>query len=175
MIYNHTGQYGFYLFSTKEPGNRSFWLYLFVSIFCKVAVPLFLWLINIVGILASCIMVYFERQAAGGFSEWNQLQFINNFVVINGITLFITIRYIFEKVSFPDFCNRIIVSIGKTTFGIYLIHLLVMHYLTENRFIPILIECSIDSMIAVLLYCFGIMVVSYIIITIFLKVPYIKN
>lgn len=42
VIFNHTGQNGFFLFSTKSPESLSFWCYLFVSVFCKVAVPLFL-------------------------------------------------------------------------------------------------------------------------------------
>ena len=42
VIFNHTGRYGFFLFSDVEPDNIRFWIYLFFSVFCKFAVPLFL-------------------------------------------------------------------------------------------------------------------------------------
>lgn len=41
VIFNHTGVYGFFLFSECELGSIQFWVYLFISIFCKFAVPVF--------------------------------------------------------------------------------------------------------------------------------------
>ncbi len=41
VIFNHTGTEGFFLFSQYEPGTVRFWVYLFVSVFCKFSVPLF--------------------------------------------------------------------------------------------------------------------------------------
>ena len=42
VIFNHTGQKGFFLFSTiKDRESLEFWLYLFISVFDKFAVPLF--------------------------------------------------------------------------------------------------------------------------------------
>lgn len=42
VIFNHTGRYGFFLFSDVDPEKPKFWIYLFFSVFCKFAVPLFL-------------------------------------------------------------------------------------------------------------------------------------
>lgn len=42
VIFNHTGDLGFSMFTTRIPGSRSFWFYMLPSIFCKAAVPLFL-------------------------------------------------------------------------------------------------------------------------------------
>ena len=42
VIFNHTSVNGYFLFSTREPGSAHFWIELFVSVFCKFAVPLFL-------------------------------------------------------------------------------------------------------------------------------------
>lgn len=41
VIFNHTGYKGFFLYSTYEFGGIQFWITLIMSIFCKVAVPLF--------------------------------------------------------------------------------------------------------------------------------------
>lgn len=41
VIFNHTGNNGFFLFSLYNDHSLQFWLYLTVSIFCEFSVPLF--------------------------------------------------------------------------------------------------------------------------------------
>ena len=41
VIFNHTEHYGFFLFSQRPVGGIQFFVYMFISIFCKFAVPLF--------------------------------------------------------------------------------------------------------------------------------------
>ncbi len=41
MIFNHTNVRGFFLFSQSPLGSLQFWWYLWLSVFCKFAVPLF--------------------------------------------------------------------------------------------------------------------------------------
>lgn len=41
VIFNHTGNKGYLLFTQEELGSIKFWLYLFASIFCLFSVPLF--------------------------------------------------------------------------------------------------------------------------------------
>lgn len=41
VIFNHTGNNGFFLFSQRNWGSMQFWLYMFISVFCKFSVPLF--------------------------------------------------------------------------------------------------------------------------------------
>lgn len=42
VLYNHTGANGFSKFLSYDPHTFHYWLYLFLSISCKVSVPLFL-------------------------------------------------------------------------------------------------------------------------------------
>lgn len=41
VIFNHTENKGFFLFSSYDSHSIQFWLYMFISIFCKFSVPLF--------------------------------------------------------------------------------------------------------------------------------------
>ena len=41
VIFNHTGQEGFFLFYNYEPNTFSYWIYMSLSVFCKFSVPLF--------------------------------------------------------------------------------------------------------------------------------------
>ena len=41
VIFNHTGQEGFFLFYNYESDTLSYWIYMALSVFCKFSVPLF--------------------------------------------------------------------------------------------------------------------------------------
>lgn len=41
VIFNHTGSTGYFVFSLIEPQSIRYWIYLFMSIFCKFSVPMF--------------------------------------------------------------------------------------------------------------------------------------
>lgn len=41
VIFNHTGNTGFFLFSQYDSHSIQYWIYLFISVFCKFSVPLF--------------------------------------------------------------------------------------------------------------------------------------
>lgn len=41
VIFNHTGNTGFFVFSLCDPRSIQYWIYLFISVFCKLSVPLF--------------------------------------------------------------------------------------------------------------------------------------
>lgn len=41
VIFNHTGNDGFFLFAGYDRGSLPYWLYMFISVLCKISVPLF--------------------------------------------------------------------------------------------------------------------------------------
>ena len=41
VIFNHTAKHGFFLFSLYSNHSLQYWLYLFIAVFCKFAVPMF--------------------------------------------------------------------------------------------------------------------------------------
>lgn len=41
VIFNHTGRGGFFLFSLYDVHSREYWCYLFISVFCRLSVPMF--------------------------------------------------------------------------------------------------------------------------------------
>lgn len=41
VLFNHTGTQGFFMFAQRPVGSLQFWIYLFISILCKISVPLF--------------------------------------------------------------------------------------------------------------------------------------
>ena len=41
VIFNHTGNDGFFLFAFYDKGSLTYWAYMFLSVLCKISVPLF--------------------------------------------------------------------------------------------------------------------------------------
>ena len=41
VIFNHTRERGFFLFASYPENSIQYWLYLFLSVFCKFSVPMF--------------------------------------------------------------------------------------------------------------------------------------
>ena len=88
----------------------------------KIIIPV-LWIINIFCIVATVFLVNYQSNLLGKNSESKY----QTFTWINCITIFLTAKVIFEKITLPQSIKKIIISFGASTFGIYLIHLLILN------------------------------------------------
>ena len=131
-----------------------------------------LWLANLICIVISCCLATYRGRIDGTYA--NQ-PFFNSFVVVNAITLFITAKYLFNNCKLPNLINKGIISIGRTTFGIYLIHILVRYTKESEKVRLFLVDMLGNNMIAALIWCTIIMLVCYIIIVILKKIPIVKK
>ena len=94
VIFNHTGTTGFFVFSLCDTQSIQYWLYLFVSIFCRFSVPLFL-------MIAGALML--NRQGETIKKLW--------------IHRVLHIAFILVFWSFLYYMNSVMV--GEETFNIY--------------------------------------------------------
>ena len=130
-----------------------------------------IWGVNLFGIAISCYMTYYMGQVTGELNEWYTQEFMNSFVLINCMCIFTSAKCWFEKRCISDVSKKIIASVGKASFGIYLIHQLVKCYFSHYEIIPKITAYGVDSMVAVILYCFGVLLVSYVLTVILLRIP----
>lgn len=86
---------------------------------------LFLWGINIGVILFSCYLTYFKAKTSQGDDIMYSQTFHNTFVLVNGITLFVTLQYINSHTNLFLKMEKVICSLGQCTFGIYLLHIFI--------------------------------------------------
>lgn len=133
-------------------------------------------LFTIFGIFISCYMTYFKHNITGKCTEETSQDFLSIFALPVSISLYIKIKYLCEKVQFSDIINKIILSIGGCSFGIYLIHVAII----ESNFINSLWKNltkinKCNYMISILLLCILTMFLSYIITFILKKIPGIKK
>lgn len=132
-----------------------------------------LWIFNVLGISASCYMTYYKGMYTALLRETT---FHSSFRVINCVVVFITIRCLFEKANLPNILNKIIISVGKCTFGIYLLH----PFILEQRFFQtcsqyLLQRTGINDMAVYFMLCFITMAICYIIILLLSKIPILKK
>jgi surface polysaccharide O-acyltransferase-like enzyme len=136
---------------------------------------LMLWLFNVAAILVCCYMTYYKGVVTGEFSEATSQTFFKCFAMINCMTIFVTIKYFFIKIRLPQWIEHLITSLGKCTFGIYLLHMLIMKSSFIKQILNKMIACGAPSLLAVLVQCFIVMLICYIITLILLKIPVLKR
>lgn len=132
-----------------------------------------MWIINIITICISCFMCYYNANISNKIFNEN---FNNSFVLINTATLFITIKYYMQKRKISDCCKKEIFSLGRATFGIYLIHIF---FMKKSKFFVevfwVLRKCIKFEMLTAIIFSIIIMCVSYIVILLMKKIPIIKK
>lgn len=135
----------------------------------------YLWIINISGIILSCLMTYYKGVYTGSFSESESQTFHENFVILNVIAIFLSFKHTFQYRNFPAKFESVILSLGKSTFGIYLIHPVIMSMKSVKSIYLILLGTGMNYMIAIFIQCFIIMMVCYFLILIIRQIPIMKK
>lgn len=126
-------------------------------------------------IIACCYMTYFRGNILGYYDNDSQ-KFHNSFVLVNSVTVYCTIKYLFERIRIPKGIERIIASLGGATFGIYLLHLVIMRIPAYAKIWDFLrVRCGINYMLTAFLYCFSIMMTGYFITFVLKRLPIFRR
>ena len=130
-------------------------------------------IINLITLIISCQLSYLKtiRDCYNGGEYFHQ-----TFVLINSSTIYITIKYIFTKLNLSEKTNKIIISIGSCTLGIYLMHIFFMRKF--NFFVKIFATLGNiirEKMLTAFAFCIFVMGICYIITLLLKKIPFIKK
>lgn len=141
---------------------------------CKKALPL-LWVASLIGICISAYMTYYKGQITGIYQLGKSETFHSSFVVFLCIAIYLTIKYCMADIKLPPNLEKLILSMGKCTFGIYLLHPIILNTAPYNTPVKTLLskltELNMNPMIACFIVCFGIMMVCYAATWILRKIP----
>ena len=134
--------------------------------------------ISLIGIIISAIMTYICMRRANYTNNYDVQIFFNSFIIIYSITIYLSLKYIFEKHQFRHIIiERIILSVGSTALGIYILHVLFLARLTFMwKFYYYLVDdLGINHMLCALFICFLVMLICYAITTICHKIPILRR
>lgn len=133
------------------------------------------WIFNILGIITSCYMTYYKGTITGVLQEAESQTFHSCFAMLNCVAVFITVRYLFEKIEVSFIVNKIILSLGSCTFGIYLCHAWVLKQKFYENGLYMLQSMGWNYMVVILVMCFLVMMISYILVMLLSKIPIVKK
>jgi surface polysaccharide O-acyltransferase-like enzyme len=128
--------------------------------------------IDISTIFESCFMTTYQAYLTGICEEGSSQLFLGSFVLFHSMTLFILSRYLFHKYNCPIVCEKIIRSVGRCTFGIYLLHLLFLNKALDKFSI---LDNYINPMINTFFICLIVLMCGYVVTLILRKIPGIKR
>ena len=133
-----------------------------------------LWLFNIITIGISAFMTYKKGLMDGEIVEWRSQTFFESFVIINAICIFATFFRLFKKCSTKRI-EKVIFSIGKYSFGIYLFHAWVLERLYSYNVVTLFQNIGINYMIAAFLMVLYVLGLSYVLTLIISHFPVLKK
>lgn len=135
-----------------------------------------LWAINVGCLLLASAMTLYKATVTGICTPKDSQSFHNVFVLVNVITLYVTFRFIFDRKEPKKIIQKAIESVGSTTFGTFLIHLILMEAFKEwgvMDFFSQTLHCC--DMISALLFCLTVMTAGFVIFFLLKKIPFFNK
>ncbi len=120
-------------------------------------------------------MKWYIAKSAGGFINTDPEYFLANFTCVHSIFVYVIVKKIVEKFSISNYLQRIIKYLGSLTFGVYLIHELMMNIQINFSVYDRLYGLLINKVLTSLVYCFYIFVLCCFIVGILRKIPILKK
>ena len=145
--------------------------------FWNVKKILILWGINIGAILMSSYLTYYRAKIMGVCDEKNSQLFHDTFVLINCVEVFVSCQYLNEHSSILKKIEKLVVSIGGSTFGIYLLHIYIKDHTRVSNYIWKIFreKMNMSPMVYAFFYCGIIFMCGYIITIIMKKIPLLRR
>ena len=134
-----------------------------------------LWGGNLLCMILSSYATYCMGKRTGTLMESTSQWFHNSFVLINCMTIFLTLKYLFKKVNVKPVIGQVICSIGECTFGIYLLHILIKEMPFARKFLDALLNIGMNHMVAIWIYIFVVLLCCWIVTWILKKIPGIRS
>lgn len=122
---------------------------------------LWLWITNLMTIGLTCALTFREIMLTGECNESVSQKFFSYFVLINCATIFLTIKYLCQNMTFPRAVEKQIVSMGECCFGIYIIHLIIKYLDAKIGLYNAMIMLGIEDILVAFLFTFFVFLASY--------------
>lgn len=130
-----------------------------------------MWIVNGIAIAVSCYLQYVYMSQTGK----EDMVYHEIFSWFNCVTLFLTVKYVFTHIRTAKWLEHGIMVLGKCTFGIYLIHVMILESAPMRKFLAAMTGSGIGNMPACLIQCAVVMAVSGGITYVLLKIPCVRK
>lgn len=128
-----------------------------------------MWMINILTIALACFLTYKKSILTGILDESHSQGYFGSFVIINMITVFLTVKNMFEGIHIGEVREKIILSAGSCCFGVYLFHPLIRK--SKIKAFIVLNVGRFSPFIAIIIYCLASFLTCWLITWILKRIP----
>lgn len=129
---------------------------------------------SVLGTVLTCWLIRCEGIRTGTLDESSSQRFFDYFVLVNCVTIYLAVKEVCHRISMKRL-EPVILSAGKCTFGIYLIHIMVLQSRPATSLLVAMTSHGVNNMAAVLLQCLAVFVVSWGIVRILLLIPGVRK
>lgn len=134
-----------------------------------------IWGLNILLILVSCYMTHVRGLDMGEINEKKSQVFFSSFVLVNMISVFLTVKKLFYQSSGSSRGWKAVLSISASTFFIYLFHVAVKANTIMEGIYNAIISTGMKKIIASILWCGIIFCITYGISLIIKRIPGVRK
>lgn len=133
-----------------------------------------LWCVNIAALALCAVTTTVKLEDVGIVSVISSMTFFRNCSLISCISIFLTVKHVTKRITFSRRAEKLIISMGKCTLGVYLLHTLVKNAPVSVALEEAILALGCPPMIAGWIFIFYIFVVCYLITLVLQKIPFIK-
>jgi len=126
-----------------------------------------IFIFGFISLIAVCLITYFVSNYSGSFYE-AFLNSLNIFTLLEATAVFVFIK----NINFSTRYYSFIIRFSKATFGIYIIHILLMHVVLDFWGID---SSLLNPVVFIPIYSVLVFVVSYTIVSVLMRIPIIKR
>lgn len=133
------------------------------------------WILNAVCLASSAYLTYYYKVNPSSDISIGDTFFHKRFVLVNAISIYMCIKLVSQNIRLSPSIDRLLLSMGSCTFGIYLIHKAVMASPHHHAVMRVFKRFIGNPMLACLAYCLFVLFFCYLLILLLKKIPVIKN
>ncbi len=135
---------------------------------------LVLWLVSAVLLVLSCSMTYYVGVVEGEYAENVAERFLRCSMHSLCGAVYLSIKYGMEKIRMPMWLEKVVISGGTCSFGVFILHMHVLYVDSSVRVQSALLHTGMDPMVAALLFCSYVMAVCWAATSVLRKIPVVK-
>ena len=131
-------------------------------------------IVNIASLFFTAFVTYKKGLIEGVYTLDQSQTFYDCFVILNSSSIFISIKYIFNKIRMSEFILNLIHNIGRYTFGVYLLHVFVLENVYSWDLLSVLQGFGLNLMLSAFLMCLWVFLISLLFTFIMSKLPLVR-
>ena len=124
------------------------------------------------GICLTCYMTFRYGRLTGSYQSE---KYFLSFSILYCGTFFLTMRAIFQFVRISECLKKLINTLGRCTFGVYLFHVLILQSKQAYNLYDFLVGNGMNRMLVSLIMCGVVAVVCYVIVYVLRLIPFIRS